>query len=271
MTTVYGDLVRYRELFGNLFRRDVQAKYRGSLLGLAWTLANPVLLMAVYLLVFSVLWNTPFGSEGHYGLFLLVGLSAWIFFATSVQAASRSMLDNANLIRKTRFPRQLLPLSIVATHLLSFAVMLVVLLVLNFALLPRVRATEWLALPIGLALVAFTCGLALAIASLNVLFRDLEFLVSALLLPLFFLTPVLYPLNDPPDCPAGLGRQPHPLGESARAADRGVAGSAVLRPFARARGHDLHGRCRGRLAGARRVCVQPRRRPDRSRSLIRAS
>ena len=107
------------------------------------------------------------------------------------------MLDNANLIRKTRFPRQLLPLSIVATHLISFGVMLVVLLVVNFALLPRVRATEWLALPIGLAIVAFTCGLALAIASLNVLFRDLEFLVSALLLPLFFLTPVLYPLNDP--------------------------------------------------------------------------
>src|ERR687898_681855 len=177
MTTVYGDLVRYRELFGNLFRRDVQAKYRGSLLGLAWTLANPVLLMAVYLLVFSVLWKTPFGTEGHYALFLLVGLSAWIFFASSVQSASRSMLDNANLIR--------------------FGVMLVGLLVLNFALLPRVRATEWLALPLGLGLVAITSGLALAAACLNVLFRDVEFLVTALLLPLFFLTPVLYPLSDP--------------------------------------------------------------------------
>src|SRR5215212_1857346 len=197
MTTVYGDLVRYRELFGNLFRRDVQAKYRGSILGVAWTLANPVLLMAVYLLVFSVLWNTPFGNEGHYGLFLLVGLSAWIFFATSVQSASRSLLDNASLIRKTRFPRQLVPLSVVATHLLSFAVMLVVLLALNFALLPRVRYTEWLALPVGVALVAITGGLALAISSLNVIFRDVEFLVAALLLPLFFLTPVLYPLSDP--------------------------------------------------------------------------
>src|SRR5437870_6126676 len=197
MTTVYGDLVRYRELFGNLFRRDVQAKYRGSLLGVAWTLANPVLLMGVYLLVFSVLWKTRFGSEGHYALFLLVGLSAWIFFATSLQSASRSMLDNANLIRKTRFPRQLVPLSIVATHLLSFAVMLVGLLVLNFALLPRVRATEWLAIPIAVGVVAIASGLALAIASLNVLFRDIEFLVTALLLPLFFLTPVLYPLSDP--------------------------------------------------------------------------
>jgi homopolymeric O-antigen transport system permease protein len=197
MTTVYGDLVRYRELFGNLFRRDVQAKYRGSVLGLAWTLANPVLLMGVYLLVFSVLWKTPFGSNGHYALFLLVGLAAWIFFATALQSASRSLLDNATLIRKTRFPRQLVPLSVVATHLISFAVMLTALLVLNFALLPRVRGTEWLALAFGLAIVAITSGLALATASLNVLFRDIEFLVAALLLPLFFLTPVLYPLSDP--------------------------------------------------------------------------
>src|SRR5207244_2419114 len=131
MTTVYGDLVRYRELFGNLFRRDVQAKYRGSILGLAWTLANPVLL------------------------------------------------------------------SVVATHLISFAVMLVVLLALNFALLPRVRGTEWLAVPLAVAVVAITGGLALAIASLNVLFRDVEFLVAALLLPLFFLTPLPYSLSDP--------------------------------------------------------------------------
>jgi lipopolysaccharide transport system permease protein len=195
--TVYADLIRYRELFGNLFRRDVQAKYRGSVLGVAWTLANPVLLMAVYLLVFSVLWKTPFGSTGHYALFLLVGLAAWIFFATSVQSASRSMLDNANLIRKTRFPRQLVPLSIVATQLISFAVMLVGLIVLNFALLPRVRGTEWLAIPIALGVVALASGLALALASLDVLFRDVEFLVAALLLPLFFLTPVLYPLSSP--------------------------------------------------------------------------
>src|ERR671937_3096700 len=106
------------------------------------------------------------------------------------------MLDNANLIKKTRFPRQLVPLSVVATHLVSFAVMLAGLLVLNFALLPRVRATEWLAIPIAVGVVAIASGLALAIASLDVLFRDVEFLVAALLLPLFFLTPVLYPLSS---------------------------------------------------------------------------
>ena len=105
------------------------------------------------------------------------------------------MLDNANLIRKTRFPRQLVPLSVVFAHLVSFAAMIVLLLVINFAALPRVRATEWLALPLCLLFVGLVCGLALMFASLNVLFRDIEFIVSALLVPLFFLTPILYPLT----------------------------------------------------------------------------
>ena len=196
--TVYADVFRYRELFANLFRRDVQAKYRGSALGVLWTLANPVLLMGVYLLVFSVVWDARFADVDRYPLFLLVGLAAWIFLSTSLQAAARSMLDNANLIRKTRFPRQLVPLSVVAAHLVSFAVMLVVLLALCFAVLPRVRATEWLALPLGALFVALVGGLALAVACLNVVFRDVEHLVAALLLPWFFLTPVLYPLSDLP-------------------------------------------------------------------------
>ena len=89
----------------------------------------------------------------------------------------------------------------------SFGVMLLVLLPLNFALLPRVRATEWLAIPISLGVVALASGLALAIACLDVLFRDIEFLVAALLLPLFFLTPVLYPLTD-----AQISRHPWVVG-----------------------------------------------------------
>jgi ABC-type polysaccharide/polyol phosphate export permease len=190
----YLDVVRYRELLGNLFRRDLQAKYRGSALGVLWTVANPLMLMGVYYLVFGVVWNSPFASGDNYALFLLTGLSLWTFFAAAVQSATRSMLDNANLIRKTRFPRQLVPLSVVFAHLVSFAVMLGVLLVVNFIALPRVRATEWLAIPLAVLFVGVVCGIALATASLNVLFRDVEFIVAALLVPLFFLTPILYPL-----------------------------------------------------------------------------
>src|SRR6266568_1403526 len=193
--TVYSDVVRYRELLGNLFRRDLQAKYRGSALGVLWTVVNPIMLMGVYLLVFGVVWKSPFASGGHYPLFLLSGLAFWTFFAAAIQSSTRSMLDNANLIRKTRFPRQLVPLSVVFAHLVSFAAMLVVLLVVNFIALPRVRATEWLAIPLAALFVCLIAGIALAAASLNVLFRDVEFIVAALLVPLFFLTPVLYPLS----------------------------------------------------------------------------
>src|SRR5216684_9392012 len=175
--STYLDVVRYRELLGNLFRRDLQAKYRGSALGVLWTVANPIMLMGVYLLVFGVVWKSNFATGGHYPLFLLTGLALWTFFAAAIQSATRSMLDNATLIRKTRFPRQLVPLSVVGAHLVSFAVMLVLLLALNFALLPRVRATEWLAIPLAACLVAIVGGLAIAAASLNVLFRDVEFIV----------------------------------------------------------------------------------------------
>jgi lipopolysaccharide transport system permease protein len=187
---VYADLFRYRELFGNLFRRDLQAKYKGSILGVAWSLVNPLVLLGIYLLVFSLLWKAI--PVDHPALFLLSGLAIWIFFSTSIHAASRSMLDNANLIRKTRFPRQLVPLSVVATNLVSFGVMMGVLLALDFALLPRARGTMWLALPLGVALVALTGGLSLAVASANVVFRDVEHLIGALLLPWFFLTPILW-------------------------------------------------------------------------------
>jgi ABC-type polysaccharide/polyol phosphate export permease len=193
--STYAALIEYRELFGNLFRRDVHAKYRGSALGVLWTVANPILLMGVYLLVFGVVWKSPFANGGHYPLFLLTGLALWTFFASAIQSSTRSMLDNANLIRKTRFPRQLVPLSVVFAHLVSFFAMVALLLVINFAALPRVRGTEWLALPLCVLFVGLVCGLALAFASLNVLFRDIEFIVSALLVPLFFLTPILYPLT----------------------------------------------------------------------------
>ncbi len=193
--STYAALIRYRELFGNLFRRDLQAKYRGSALGVFWTVVNPLMLMGVYLLVFGVVWKSPFAGGGHYPLFLLAGLAPWTFVAAALQSSTRSMLDNANLIRKTRFPRQLVPLSVVGAHVVSFAAMLVLLLVVNFIALPRARATEWLAIPLAALIVSMVSGLALGAASLNVLFRDIEFIVAALLVPWFFLTPIIYPLS----------------------------------------------------------------------------
>jgi lipopolysaccharide transport system permease protein len=196
--TVYADLFRYRELFGSLFRRDLRAKYKGSVLGLVWSLAHPVVLMLVYLLVFSVMLKIQTAEYDHYWLFLLSGLPVWVFFSTSLQSASRSLLENANLIRKVHFPRQLVPLSMVATQLVGLAVMIVIVIVLSLVFIPAARDTVWLSVPLAALIVCFVAGLALAVAALNAIYRDVEHIVAALLLPWFFLTPVLYSLEAIP-------------------------------------------------------------------------
>jgi ABC-type polysaccharide/polyol phosphate export permease len=196
--SVYADLLRYRELFGSLFRRDLRAKYKGSLLGLAWTLALPAVLLLVYLVVFAVLWKAQPSETDDYWLFLLCGLPPWVFFATSLQTGSRSLVENAPIIRKVRFPRQLVPLAVVATEVVAFAAMTMIVLGLALWFRPGSRDLAWVAIPVAVAIVAFAAGLALAAASLNAIFRDVEFVISAALLPWFFLTPVLYQLEDLP-------------------------------------------------------------------------
>src|SRR5438105_15435238 len=102
--STYLDVLRYRELLGNLFRRDLQAKYRGSALGVLWTIANPVLLMGVYLLVFSVVPSTCLGKADNYPLFPLAAPSPPTFLSTSPPSRTPSMPTSAHLIRDARLP-----------------------------------------------------------------------------------------------------------------------------------------------------------------------
>jgi homopolymeric O-antigen transport system permease protein len=187
--TVYADLLRYRELFANLFRRDFQAKYKGSVLGVFWSLLNPLVLLGVYLLVFGLIFPTKIP---HYPLYLLAGLACWIFFATSLQSAARSLIDSGELIKKVRFPRQLVAFSMVATQAVTFAVMLVVLIALSLIFIADARTTVWLAVPIAIVFAAQVAGMSLIAACLNVIFRDVEHVLAAALLPWFFVTPILW-------------------------------------------------------------------------------
>jgi ABC-type polysaccharide/polyol phosphate export permease len=188
---VYADLFRYRELFSNLFRRDFQAKYRGSVLGVLWSLVNPVALMGVYLLFFGVILGRG-GGIPHYPIYLLAGIACWIFFAVSLQTAARSMVDSAELIKKVRFPRQLVAFSVVTTQAVTFAVMLSILIVLSLVFIPQARATVWLVIPLAVLFAAFVAGVALVVACLNVILRDVEHILTAVLVPWFFLTPILW-------------------------------------------------------------------------------
>ena len=243
------------------------------MLGLAWTLAHPIVLMLVYLLVFCVMLEIQTTADyDHYWLFLLGGLPVWVFFATSLQSASRSLLENANLIRKVRFPRQLVPLSMVATQLVGFAVMLAIVVVLSLVYVPEARDTVWLAIPARRARRLPRRG---PLARGRVAERGLprrRALVAALLLPWFFLTPVLYSLESIP----GVERHPRSSTSSTRGNPLTPAIEAVRDPlfFGRlpAAGDAVYLVVSALVAlalGA--VRLQPRRRPRGSRSLIRPS
>ena len=194
--TVYADLFHYRELFANLFRRDLQMRYKGSVLGVAWSLVNPLVLMGIYVLVFSLLWKVA--QIDHYALYLLTGLTVWLFFSSSLTMASRSLVASAPLVKKVRFPRQLVPLSVVATQLVTYGAMLAILIVSNLIVIPETRDTFLLSIPLSVLVLALVAGVSLLVACANVVFRDVEHLVGALLLPWFFLTPILYRLEDLP-------------------------------------------------------------------------
>jgi ABC-type polysaccharide/polyol phosphate export permease len=197
--SMYADVLRYWDLFSDLFRRDFAVRFRGSALGVAWTLINPLLLMGVYTLLFSFLIKAPgIDSIPNFPLFVLTGLLAWIFFQGSVQTATGSLVGNASLVKQVRFPRQLLPLSIVAANVFTLLAMLAVLLPFTLWLLPDTRTTFLASVLLLVPLVGFASGLAVFVACANALFRDVEHIVTALLLPWFLLTPIFWSFDALP-------------------------------------------------------------------------
>jgi ABC-type polysaccharide/polyol phosphate export permease len=192
------ELVRYRFLFEQMVRRELRQKYQGSLLGLAWYVINPLVLMGAYYLVFAVALRPGF-KHPDYPLFLLVGLTIWIFFSQSLLAASTSLLDQGALIRKARFPRETIPAATVAVQLVTFLVVLALVAILTVALRGTLAAPLVL-LPLLLAaLTAFVVGLALVVSVLHAYFRDVAPILAAALLPWFFVSPIFF-------APADVGR-----------------------------------------------------------------
>ena len=256
--TLYADLFRYPDLFLNLFRRELRVKYKGSLLGLAWTLVNPIVLMGVYTLVFSILLKAV--SIHHFPLFVMSGLLTWIFFQSTIQAAPSTLLGHADLVKQVRFPRQLLPLSLVATNLVTFFAMLVVLLPVNLILIPETRTTFWVVIPLVLPLVGLVSGIAIMVACANVLFRDVEHLITTVLLPWFIATPIFYRFETLPGSSTTVARGRAPL-RQLRLSDPGRdPRSALLRTHAPLAGRRLFVLRSGRGARSRGFRLPPRRR-----------
>lgn len=178
------------ELLVNLVRKDLKVKYQSSALGFLWSLATPLLLLAVYYLVFSYILRN---GVPDFAVYLMAGLLPWNAFSASLAFGSGSVVGNANLVKKVRFPTSVLPLSAVgyaAVHfVLQMAVFLVFLLVFHRqAFGPQLV----LLIPATAVLVLFSTGLAMLVAALTVRYRDVQHLLEVVLLAWFWLNPVIY-------------------------------------------------------------------------------
>jgi ABC-type polysaccharide/polyol phosphate export permease len=203
MTHNIKELWRYRDLVRNLVVRDLKARYKNSILGFFWSLVNPLLMMAVFSVVFTYM--MPSRSIPHFPIFALCAILPWNFFNTSIMGSITSIVGNAHLIKKVYFPREVLPLSTVLSNLVNFALAMVVLFAALFAV--GIGLTPWaLLLPIVIFVqLLFTLGLAFLLSTLNVFYRDVAMIMDVLLLAWFFLTPVMYPIDILPEQAMVLG------------------------------------------------------------------
>ena len=197
IATTLAEYSRFAPFFRNLVKREVRQKYKGSLFGLVWTMVTPALIVASYWLVFTYVFKAV--TIENYALFLFTGLVVWTFFFGGVQTASSSIVSNANLVKKVRFPREIVPISAILANGFTAGAMFVLALPLCL-IVNQGSYLPLLVLPVFvLFLAGLTVGFGLALAGANVYFRDVEHIVGAIGVPWFFITPIFYTFDTLPN------------------------------------------------------------------------
>ena len=190
------ELYDYREMLSNLVKKDLKVRYKGSVLGFLWTFLTPLLQLIVYTIVFSTIMKVNIDK---FYIYLFIGLIPWLFFATCIQAGSTSILMNKDLIKKIYFPRIILPISTVNSAFMNmFYSMIVVLLTI---LVSGIGFSKYLLL-LPLAMITqyiLVLGMTFIFSSLNVYFRDLEYILNIIVMIWFYLTPIVYKIEMIPE------------------------------------------------------------------------
>lgn len=205
---VFSDLRESRELLVNLTQREVKGKYKRTLFGQLWSLANPIATMLIYTAVFSFILKvepeTGDPSGLHiFALFLMCGLLPWSFFTNVVNGGMGSLTGNENLIKKVSFPRVVLVISSAASWMYTWLLEMAVLVVVIFVIgsidgapgISRVLLYVPFALVLMVLLALFAVGVAMLLSVANVYFRDTQYLVGIVFQVWFYLTPILYPVS----------------------------------------------------------------------------
>lgn len=187
----FRELFAHREVLVNLTRKELKVRYKSSVLGIVWSMLNPLLYLAVFFIVFT--YFLPNGVPDFWA-YLLSGLLAWTLFSTALAGATSSVVGNGPLVTKVAFPREILPLSAVGSSMVNFFFQFIVLLAVMIAFAYPFVGPALVLLPLALGtLLVFTVAVGFAASAFNVRYRDTAHLVELALLAWFWLTPVIYP------------------------------------------------------------------------------
>jgi ABC-2 type transport system permease protein len=192
------DLRRFVNLTLMLAVTDFKLRYFGSALGYVWSLARPLLFFGVLYVVFTKVVRLGAGIP-NYAVYLLMSIVLWTFFAEATNGAVRSLVNRENLLRKIRFPRMVVPLSVSLTSFFNLGLNLVAVMI--FALISGIKPqVGWLEMPVIVAaLFVFATGVGMLLSALYVRFRDLEPIWDVALQVLFYASPILYVAAKWPD------------------------------------------------------------------------
>lgn len=185
----FKELYHYRELLKTNVKKDIRGKYKGSFLGILWSFINPLLQVLVYALVFPYIMKV---ETENYLIFLICGIIPWTWFITSISQGTTSITNNANLIKKVYFPREILPISVVTSGLVNFLISCLIILIFvifgglgitwHLVFLPFIIIVQYL----------FTLALIFVLSAVNVYVKDVEYIVAFIINMLFYATPILY-------------------------------------------------------------------------------
>lgn len=189
---IFKNLYNYRELLKTSIKKDIGGKYKHSFLGVLWSFLNPLLQIAVYAIIFPLIMKNEIPN---YTVYMVCGLIPWNFFVTAVNRSSFTIIENGNILKKVFFPREILPISLVTSEAINFAISSII--ILAFALIQGINLTWVLILYPVVLIVQYIVILAISfiVSSVTVYFRDLQHFLGILLQLLFYATPIVYSID----------------------------------------------------------------------------
>lgn len=189
------EIWRYRELFYIFAWRDIKVRYKQTILGILWSLLQPISQTFIFSIFFGNLARIPSG-EIPYPLFVLIGLVFWGFFSGAVTNASNSLKDNENIVKKTYFPRLILPLSSIIVSFVDFGISFALLLIVITLYGYHISVFSLFVIPLGLIVSAVSAsGIGFLLSALNVKYRDVRYILPFFIQLVIFLSPVIYPAS----------------------------------------------------------------------------